>query len=259
MRQSWGEFLDGHVPSGHAAQVYEDEAALADVMAEYLARGFDCGEPAVVVATHAHWSACAAALNRRGWSAARLGRSDLLFLADAKAVMAAVLVDGMPDRNRFDDVVGGLVSAAEERFPGRPIRAFGDMVDVLCARGNRRAAAALEGLWNDLLRRRSCSLLCAYGLDVFDRGVHATVLPDICAAHTHVRASSDPQRLEHAVAAALDDALRADAGKVYALADVEHAESTASSWQRALMWLSVNMPAHADRVLASARARYEAA
>jgi hypothetical protein len=102
-------------------------------------------------------------------------------------------------------------------------------------------------------------LLCAYGLDVFDRGAQATVLPGICAAHTHVRASSDPQRLERAVTAALDDALCADAGKVYALADVEHAEAPASSWQRALMWLSVNMPAHADRVLASARARYEAA
>jgi DcmR-like sensory protein len=259
MRQPWQEFLDGDVPSGHAVQVYEDEASLADVMAEYLARGLDRGEPAVVVATHGHWSACAAALARRGWDAARLERSDLLFLTDARATLAALIVDGAPDRNRFADVVGGLVSAAEERFPGRPIRAFGDMVDVLCARGNRRAAVALEALWNDLLRLHSCSLLCAYGLDVFDRAAQAMVLPDICVAHTHVRPSADPDRLEQAVAAALDDALRADTGKVYALADAEHGESPVSSSQRALMWLSANMPAHADRVLVAARDRYRAA
>src|SRR5690348_11661662 len=119
MRQPWEEFLDGDVPSGHAVQVYDDEASLGDVVAEYLARGFERGEPAVVVATHGHWAACAAMLARRGWDAARLGRSDLLFLTDAKATLAALLVDGMPDRTRFEDVVGRFVEAAEERFPGR--------------------------------------------------------------------------------------------------------------------------------------------
>jgi len=258
MRQPWTEFLDGSAPSGHAVHVYEDEHELADVMADYLAVGFERGEPAVVVATHRHWSGCAAALADRGWSSARLGRSGLLFLTDAKATIAALLVDGMPSRPCFDAVVGGLVAAAEDRFPGRPIRAFGDMVDVLCARGNRRAAAAMEALWNDLLRRHACSLLCGYGLDVFDRGAQATALPDICAAHTHVSAGADPDRLERSVAGALDDALGADAGKVYTLADAEHGDSPVSTYQRALMWLSANMPAHADRVLASARARYQA-
>jgi hypothetical protein len=257
MRQSWSEFLDGHGPSGHAVQLYDDADALAEAMAAHLATGFDRGQPAVVVATREHWTACAAALTGRGWHAARLERSGLLFSTDAEAAVAALMVDGLPSRERFEVVVGGLVAAAETRFRGRRIRAFGDMVGQLASRGNGRAAVVLEALWNELLARRSCSLLCAYGLDLFDREAQATVLPGICAAHSHVRSAADPDRLERAFAGALDYALGADAGKVYALADAEHQTSPVSSSQRALMWLSANMPAHADRVLASARARYQ--
>jgi hypothetical protein len=257
MRQPWTEFLDGPDPSSHAVQVYEDVDALADAMAVHLAAGFDRSEPAVVVATREHWTACAAALSGRGWDASRLEPSGLLFLADSEAAVAAILVDGMPSRERFEDVVGGLLSESGERFPGRLVRAFGDMVDLLTSRGNRRAAVALEALWDDLLERRDFALLCAYGLDVFDREAQATVLPGICAAHSQVRSGADPEKLERAVSTALDYALGADAGKVYALAEAEHRAAPVSSSQRALMWLSANMPAHADRVLASARARYQ--
>ena len=75
-----------------------------------------------------------------------------------------------PSAEQFEAVVGGLMDQVGARFPNRRIRAFGEMVDLLCERGNPSAAAALEELWNRLARRRSFSLLCGYRIDVFDRG-----------------------------------------------------------------------------------------
>ena len=123
-----------------------------------------------------------------------------------------------PSRAAFEQIVGGLLDDVAERAPGREIRAFGEMVDLLCERGASKAAAELEELWNDLGRRRRFSLLCGYHLDVFDRASQVETLPDVCRAHSHVLPASDSVRLARSVDLALEEVLgAAEAGKVYAL------------------------------------------
>ena len=90
----------------------------------------------------------------------------------------------------------GCWSGSSALFPQRRIRAFGEMVDLLCERGNPTGAARLEELWNRLARRRSFSLLCGYRIDVFDRDAQISVLPEICRSHSHVLPVDDPARLE---------------------------------------------------------------
>src|SRR5207248_7327361 len=108
---------------------------------------------------------------------------------------------------RFESVVGGAFDRVTERFPGRRIRAFGEMVDVLCARGDAGAAAELEGLWNDLGRTRRFALLCGYHLDVFDPEAQSQLLPVVCRAHTHVRPAYSVRHLSNAVDEALGEVL----------------------------------------------------
>jgi len=56
---------------------------------------------------------------------------------------------------------------------------------------------------------------------------------------------------------ALEEVLGAsEAGKVYALVGEQIRRGRVPSPQLALMWVSANMPALADRILASARKRY---
>jgi MEDS: MEthanogen/methylotroph, DcmR Sensory domain len=250
MDTTWQRFQNGSAPSAHAVHVYEDSAELAESVATYLCAGFDAGEPAIVVATPEHVEAFAD----------RLAGSDiadgLLLVADADSTLAALLEDGRPSRERFDEVIGGLLDQVEERFPGRRIRVFGEMVDLLCERGRTDAAVALEELWTSLGERRHFSLLCAYRLDVFDRRAQVSVLPAVCRAHSHVRTGADPARLHRAVDAALEEALGADIGKVYALIGEQIRERRVPAAQLALMWVSAQMPTVAERVLASARARY---
>jgi hypothetical protein len=131
------------------------------------------------------------------------------------------------------------------------------MVDLLCERGRPDSAAALEALWNHLAQGRRFSLLCGYRLDVFDADAQRTLLPQICGAHTHIHPAADVERLGAAVEEALRLELGAEAEQVYAGMEAAVGRTTwLPASERALMWVSANLPAKADRVLAAARARY---
>ena len=252
----WNDFLAGREPHGHAAQVYADLAELAQSVSAYLTVGFELGEPAVVVATPEHLTVFLAALAEAGWDKARIDQAGLLAVADAAETLDAIMDGGnTPSKRIFEERVGGLL----DLFPGKHVRAFGEMVDLLSLEGRAAAAIALEELWNDLGRRRDFSLLCGYQLNVFDRASQAGVLPEVCRTHSHVLPSLDPARLTRAVDQALEEVLgAAEAGKVYVLVGQQLRSDRIPMAQVLLMWVSENMPALAERVLASARARYEA-
>jgi DcmR-like sensory protein len=256
--KNWADFLAGSDRCAHAVQIYADLDELADSVATYLACGFEAGGPAVVVATAEHAEHFLARLAALGWDAPRIEREAVLRIEDADATLAAIMQGGnRPSRTAFEQIVGDLLDDAAERAPGREVRAFGEMVDLLCQRGASKAAAELEELWNDLGRRRRFSLLCGYHLDVFDRALQVGTLPDVCRAHSHVLAASDSARLARSVDLALEEVLGpAEAGKVYALVGEQIRRGRVPSAQLILMWVSANMPALADRILASARKRY---
>ena len=255
-RDSWTEFLHGAEPHGHAAQVYSDLAELADSVAVYFAAGFERGEPAIIAATAEHMREFRAALAATGWDKPRLDAAGLLATVDAAEALALIMDGGdMPSAAAFESVVGNLL----DRFPGRHVRAFGEMVDLLSAEGRADAAIALEEMWNSLGRKRDFSLLCGYQLNVFDRESQAGLLPHVCRTHSHVLPAVDPARLTRAVDQALEEVLgAAEAGKVYVLVGQQLRADRIPMAQVLLMWISANMPALAERVLASARERYDA-
>jgi hypothetical protein len=256
MEAAWTGFLHGTGPAGHAVQLYGDVSELADSVAKYLAVGFDLREPAIVIATPEHWARFGERLAESGWDANRIEQSGLLFCADAETTLAAIMAGDRPAADRFERVVGGLMDRVAARFPNRRIRAFGEMVDLLCESGNPRAAADLEELWNRLARRRSFSLLCGYSVDVFDQDAQVSLLPAVCRSHSHVLPAADPQRLERAVDAALEETLGEQAGQVYAMVGEQLHRKQVPPAQLALMWVSSQMPRSAERILESARARY---
>lgn len=252
----WSGFLQGSGRPGHAVQIYADVSELGDSVAGYLTAGFDMGEPALVIATPEHLDVFLDRLAEKGWQRERIELAGLLTFADAATTLEALLVDGVPDEARFERVVGGAMDAVASRFPGKRIRAFGEMVDLLFQVGDRAGAGRLEGLWNRAAPRRHFSLLCGYRLDVFDGHEQRSSLPEICRSHSHVLPVQDPARLEQAVGAALEETLGDETGKVYALASRELARRAVPPAQLALMWVSSQMPRSAERILESARTKY---
>jgi hypothetical protein len=239
-------------------QVYAELDELAESVAAYLATGFAAGEPAVVIATADHHATFTRFLAGAGWDAEVLAAAGLLLRLDAEETLAVVLEDGELSAAAFERVVGGVIDGLAERWPERPIRAFGEIVDLLTARGEPDTAAALEALWNRLAKSRRFSLLCGYRLDVFDR-VSQQMLPAVCSAHTHVRPAYDMGRLDRAVRVALDAVLGVSNSRlVQEIVRDAVQQNNAPASEQMLMWVSDRMPRHAERVLAAARAEYDA-
>jgi hypothetical protein len=238
-------------------QLYAEQAELVASVARYLAAGFELSEPAIVVARPDHLDLFRDCLAGSGWGPDELGRLDLLTACDAEETLAAVLVGGKPSPERFEEVIGTLIDERAGAYPRR-VRVYGEMVDVLCERGEAEVAAELEDLWNRALERRRFSLFCAYRVDVFDPDTQLSLLPQICAAHTHVEPAGDVARLGRAVAGALEEELGAAAAGVYRQLPSAVGRAVLPAPERALMWVSANLPARAERILASARARYAA-
>lgn len=136
--------------NGHVVQFYVGDFP-AGTVAGFLREGIAKGEVCLVIATPAHVKAIDALLDRPG---------KCVYL-DAGETLARFMVDGRPDRQRFHDTVGDLVQQAAEAGNG-PVRAFGEMVVLLCERGEPEAARQLEALWNEVGERHHVRLLCSY-------------------------------------------------------------------------------------------------
>ena len=252
MSLTWTE-----APAAHAAQIYTESDELADSVAAYFAAGFDDGEPAILVATATHTSLVLERLAAAGWDAKRIDTLGLLVSADADATLEQIMDGHCRARPRSSGWSADCSTSSRRASRRRRVRVYGEMVDVLCQRGQQNAAVALEELWNRLARTRRFALLCGYRLDVFDRQSQVATLRDVCNLHTHVAPSADDDRLAHAVDDALVGVLGAQgAGQVYSLVGPEIRERRVPPPQLALMWVSENMPMNAERILAAARTRY---
>jgi KaiC/GvpD/RAD55 family RecA-like ATPase len=259
MEAGWVEFLRVPGDADHAVQIYAHLDELAESVAAYLATGLAAGEPAIVIATRDHQRTFERFLAGAGWDADVAAEAGLLITLDAEETLAALFEQGALSVAAFERVVGGVIDQVAARFPERRIRAFGEMVDLLTARGEPDTAVALEELWNTLAKSRRFSLLCGYRLDVFDRDSQE-LLPAVCSAHTHVRPAYSMARLDHAVHAALDEVLGATNSRMVKEIVRDDGElHSAPLSEQMLMWVSERMPRHAERVLATARAKYETA
>lgn len=253
----WKTFLENASPAEHAVQVYTELDELARSVGSFLTAGFRAGEPALVIATPEHWEAFRAELEARGSDVGELQAQGLVTCLDADETLATFMERDVPVGERFEKSVGGVLEEVASRFPAKTVRAFGEMVDLLLQRGHQAAAIALEELWNRLLESRSCALLCAYELDLFDLEAQRSVLPEIVRAHTHPRPVADPARLAAAVHEALTDAVGSEAAARIYLKVAEAVPRTAlPRAQAVLMWLSRHQPTTAQRVLQGARVRY---
>jgi PAS domain S-box-containing protein len=163
----------------HAVQFYEDERFLVERVAEFLAAGAREGEPCVVIATEEHNAAFAARLRALGVDA-----EPVTFL-DARTTMEQFLHRGMPDGERFRQVIGGTLETINAG--GGRVRAYGEMVDLLWRDGEPDAAIRLEELWNDLANHYAFSLLCAYPMGNFYKESDSALFERICSTHGIVR------------------------------------------------------------------------
>jgi hypothetical protein len=167
-------------------QFYKDERSLASTVAGFLAEGIECGEPGIVVATPSHTNSILRELKARGLNTHDLRRTGELQLFDARKMLASFMVNGMPDQLLFRSNVGDVIERMCDSRQPCPIRAYGEMVDLLWKDGNENGAIRLEILWNQLASTYEFSLLCGYAVGHFYKETRDSRIEEVRDQHTHV-------------------------------------------------------------------------
>lgn len=174
----------------HQVQFYDTDDFLAISVAEFVRLPLNSGGAAILIASKSHRGAILQQLDRAGVPSRAL--LERCFTPDAEETLAAFMRDGFPDPGLFNRAISALLEEAETaRASLAPVSAFGEMVAVLWARGEREAALQLEQLWSDLCRKHSLPLLCAYPLRDFSRQEDLDYFARICAEHTTVVPAED--------------------------------------------------------------------
>ena len=205
----WDRAVEAPAPGEHVVQMYRDPALLVDVVARYCQQGLVSGEAVIVIATQEHRTAFARRLTALGADVPACVRRGQYVDLDADQCLAAFMVDGAPDRERFFGAVTPYLEQVRHSGYER-IRLYGEMVEVL--RPTAFAAAMrLEELWHELLERERHPLLCAYQVDALDRLEGRLLVPAIARRHSHVVPADDAARFERAVERAFVDVFGADA------------------------------------------------
>lgn len=168
----------------HFVQFYEQDAFLVDSVAGFIGAGLRQGEAAIVIATPQHRQALDLRLKEEDLDTSQLRDRAQFISLDAAETLACFMIDGQPDATLFDRVVGNLVRRTTQ--DQRPLRAFGEMVALLCAAGNPAGAMRLEDLWNDLAKTSAFSLFCAYPMKVLRGDTNGAPLMHVCSQHSRV-------------------------------------------------------------------------
>jgi hypothetical protein len=256
--QSWESLLRRPAPGDHVVQLYTDQGFLARTVAHFLRTGFTAGSAAVVVLTPAKALAITSELAADELDVAALQQRGQLVMVDPVSTLAELVVDGMPDRERFFPMVTRMLD--QVRAAGYPsVRLFGEMVNLLC-HDSVAAALALEEMWNGALDVHAVSVLCAYPIDNFDGTAHRGLLHEVMARHSHLIPVEDYERLEQAVVRAYHDVFGPD-GEPATLREhviaAQRQRTQMPSAETALVALRGVSAEIADDVLLRARQYYE--
>jgi hypothetical protein len=178
----WGEIA----PCDHVVQIYEDDHDFLDLLSGFASDGFRADDCVIVIATAEHLQSLANHLEKSGINVANLISCGQYIPLDANETLAQFMVNGWPDANRFNAVVTSLLEHARKQK--RQVRAFGEMVAILWAKGSTGATVQLEDLWNKFIHTQTFTLFCAYPKSGFTEDAH-TSMQHICSTHNKVIAS----------------------------------------------------------------------
>ena len=168
----------------HFMQCYEEDESLVQAVSLFMHKSLAGNDAAIVIATGEHRTGIERVLAAKGLDPAKLQRQGRYIPLDAAETLESIMVGGQPDRRKFFEVIGMLVSCASNSWGG--VRAFGEMVNLLWAEGKRSEALELERLWNELAKIYPFALFCAYSKDAFDSDGDEECFSQVCEAHSMV-------------------------------------------------------------------------
>jgi signal transduction histidine kinase len=194
----------------HQVQFYNDEGHLFKVVSDFLEPFFDqsgdVGLCAVIIARprpirylkdlfllKGYKRECTEKEPEYGgellkYSGPSIDEGRCVLLVDAYRVLEKLMPGVEISCQDFEKVISDILSLlprakTNDRQVQPSMYAYGELVDILCERGQHLIAFELEEIWNYFLATRNISLLCGYRMESFRDQHLAPVFQQIC--HTH--------------------------------------------------------------------------
>jgi PAS domain S-box-containing protein len=172
---------------GHVMQFYDNDESLLDLLSKLVRIDLTAGDTCIVMVTSAHRESLEERLKANGLDLATAQTQGKYIFLDANAMLSQLMIDGLPEPDRFREIFGNIIMQAKKNQCS--VRIFGEMVALLYTEGNQAAALRLEELWNDLLhthRHFPHFLFCIHSMPSFAREAWGRQFLQICQQHSHI-------------------------------------------------------------------------
>jgi len=162
----------------HIVHMYDSEESLLQLLETFVVGGIRNGDAAVVVATNEHITEIFKRLTSAGFDPLALKLKDQFIPVEADVMITKFFVNGSPDEILFNHHFNKILRKAKSG--NRQVRAFGEMVALLYARGLTEQTIQLEILWNKFCQSNCLSLFCAYPQQLLNKAD----LQLVCCEHS---------------------------------------------------------------------------
>lgn len=172
----------------HVVQFYERDEFLISEVSRFIGTALGAGDAGIVIATKQHRDGISRQLASNGLNTSVATAQGRYVALDAADLLAKFMVAGQPDAERFRKLLGEIIERARKSVgcEGARVVAFGEMVALLWADGEKDAAIRLEQLWNALAETHAFSLRCAYPIRSFSKRDYSEPFQKICSEHSSV-------------------------------------------------------------------------
>lgn len=146
---------------------YPSDDALVAAATAFIGEGLRATERVCAFVTLEHQQRFSSLLKVEGVDVAHALKAGQLLFVDAHEALGQILDGQLPDPQKFEAVVGPVLQSL--LASGAPVRAYGELVDLLWRDGKQEGALMLESLWTGLQKKYPFSLLSAYAVAGFAR------------------------------------------------------------------------------------------
>ena len=169
-------------PRGHLVYPHTNDAHLAEAVGLFASTGLRDGEAVILIMSVSHCKPIRERLEREGWNLNELESTGQLVCGSAEELIPTFLFDGIIDQLNFKSTFGAMIEKAKSsNGQRRPVRVFGEMVDLLW-KSDPQITQRIEELWNEVIEAHSVPLLCGYSL----AGTKPGAFPEsLMACHSH--------------------------------------------------------------------------
>jgi len=171
----------------HVVGFYSEDRYFLDDFAQFIAAALKLGNAAIVVATQSHRGSLLPSLEAQGLDIGTAIEQGRYIPLDAADTLSALMLNGMPDRDRFLNLMGSRIVTASKAARGARVSIGGECVHLLWAQGNAEAAIQFEKLGNQLANKYDVELLCGYSSGCSQGAMDSHIFERICAEHSAVR------------------------------------------------------------------------